>query len=136
MVVLTGKEIVAATGAATGVVTLSVVATLQLSGEGGAGGEAADRVIDPSRYAYQMSDAIFSCRDEIGKSIPYKVRNINVDSHSSRYEELENTNLVFMELEVLEKPGSFYSKYSYDARIVCGVSAASNEVTRFKVIKS
>ena len=132
---LTGKEIVAASGAAVGVVVLSVAATLQLSGGAGTGGQVLEGEADSNRYAYQMSDAIFSCRDQIGQSIPYKVRNINVDSHSSRYEVDENTHLVFMELEVLEKPGSFYSKYSYDAHIVCSVSAANNEVTNFKVIR-
>jgi len=134
---LSVTEAATALAAAGTIVATGVAATLYFSGEGGGGLlSGAGSSPDPGRYAYEMSDAVFSCRDQVVKSIPYKVRNMNIDSHSSRYDEEQNSNVVFIDLEVIERPGSFYSKYSYSAKVMCSVSAASNEVTSFKVRRS
>lgn len=128
------KEVVAASVAGSGVVVLAVVSTLYMAGDGGGSLlSSPGDTLNPERYAFEMSDAIFSCRDELAKSVPYKVRNIDIDSHSSRYEAGRNVNLVFLDLEVVERPGSFYTKYSYEAKVACSVSAASNEVISFKL---
>lgn len=134
---LSVTEIATALAASGTVVATGVAATLYFTGEGGAGLlSGAEVPLDPGRYAYEMSDAVFSCRDQVSKSIPYKVRNVNVDSHSSRYDDGQNSHVVFIDLEVVERPGSFYSKYSYGAKVMCNVSAASNEVTSFKLRRS
>lgn len=113
------------------VVTATVATTIYLSDATSLNTAKSDS--EGSNIRYELSDAFFTCRDQISKSIPYKVRNINIDSHSSRYEKQHNSHLVFIELEATERPGSFYSKYTYDAKILCRVSAANNEVTEFKV---
>jgi len=134
---LSVTEAVTALAAAGTVMAAGVAATLYFSGEGGSGLlSSANPPPNPERYAFEMSAAVFSCRDQVAKSIPYKVRNMNVDSHSSRYDEEQNSNVVFIDLEVVERPGSFYSKYSYSAKVMCSVSAASNEVTSFKLKRS
>ena len=134
---LSVTEAVTALAAAGTVVAAGVTATLYFAGAGGQGLlNGADLPPDPGRYMYEISDAVFSCRDQVSKSIPYKVRNMNVDSHSSRYDDRQNSHVVFIDLEVVERPGSFYSKYSYSAKVMCNVSAASNEVTSFKLRRS
>lgn len=84
---------------------------------------------------YELGDAFFTCRDQIAKAIPYRVRNVSVDSRSSRYDEERNNNIVFIDAEVVERPGSFHSKSNYQAKITCSVAAASNEVVGFNVRK-
>lgn len=125
-------------GASTTVVAVSVVGTLYFTNDIPA--------VDPlsvdrnapgnSRIAYDISDSFFPCRDHISKALPYKVRNVNVDSQSSRYDADDNSYLVFIDLEVMDRPGTFLTKYSYSAHISCRVSASNNEVTSFKVRKS
>lgn len=133
----TKAEVITSLVSGVGVVGVSVMATTFLAGGGGSGSDSRQTISDTStRHLYELSDAFFTCRDQLTKMIPYKVRNVSVDSHSSRYQGDDNTNMVFMDLEVVEKPGSFYSKSNYDARVLCQVSAANNEVTNFKVTRS
>lgn len=132
----TKAEIITSLVSGAGVVGVSVMATTFLAGGGGAGNLATvAEARGESRHLYELSDAFFTCRDQAAKAVPYKVRNVNIDSHSSRYQADSNTNMVFMSLEVIEKPGSFYSKSNYEATILCQVSAANNEVTRFRITR-
>jgi hypothetical protein len=129
------KEILTVFAAASTVIGASVATTLYVT-------NSSTEEIDAKagngsgRIAYNLSDAFFPCRDHIQKAIPYKLRHVTVDSRSSRYDEKDNAHVVYVDLEVIEKPGSFYSKYSYSAQAVCTVSAASNEITAFTVRKS
>jgi hypothetical protein len=118
------------------VVTLTVTLTTTMYLPDSASFNTANSLSGESNFRYELSDAYFTCRDQINKAIPYKVRNINIDSHSSRHEENNNSHLVYIDLEITDRTGSFYSKYTYDAKILCRVSAASNEVTEFKVSRS
>lgn len=110
----------------------SIVGTVYLAGD--SNGEApTERVATAVRH--DLGDAFFTCRDQIAKAIPYRVRNVSVDSRSSRYDEQGNNNIVFIDAEVVERPGSFHSKSNYQAKITCSVAAANNEVVGFKVRK-
>ena len=125
-------------GASTTVVAVSVVGTLYFSNESANIDSlfSTKQEYSESRVAYDISDSFFPCRDHIAKALPYKVRNVSVDSLSSRYEAADNTYLVFIDLEVMDRPGTFLSKYSYGAHIACRVSASDNEVTSFTVRKA
>jgi|GEM_PF-1237689 len=122
-------------GASSTVVAVSVVGTLYFSNES----TSIDSLLgvkseyNEFRVAYDISDSFFPCRDHIAKALPYKVRNVSVDSLSSRYEASDNTYLVFIDLEVMDRPGTFLTKYSYGAHIACRVSASNNKVTSFSV---
>ncbi len=132
------SEAVTALAAGTTVVSATVVGTLYLSDEMPAieSPFSSQHESSSRRIAYDISDSFFPCRDHIAKALPYKVRNVNVDSLSSRYEEDDNTYLVFIDLEVMDRPGTFLTKHSYGAHISCRVSAANNEVTSFHVRKA
>jgi hypothetical protein len=132
------SEAVTALGASGAVVSATVVGTLYFSNEMPAieSPFSSDSKVNSRRVAFDISDSFFPCRDHISKALPYKVRNVNVDSLSSRYEEGDNTYLVFIDLEVMDRPGTFLSKHSYGAHIACRVSAANNEVTSFQVRKA
>lgn len=110
----------------------SIVGTVYLAGDG-SGEVAYEGAAATARH--DLGDAFFTCRDQIAKAIPYRVRNVSVDSRSSRYDEQRNNNVVFIDAEVVERPGSFHSKSNYQARITCSVAAANNEVVGFKVRK-
>lgn len=129
------NEILTVFAAASTVIGASVATTVYLT-DSSTDQATPKTAIEGTRHAYNLSDAFFPCRDHIQKAIPYKVRHVSVDSRSSRYEEKDNTHVVYVDLEVIEKPGAFYSKYSYSAQAVCTVSAASNEITAFRVSKS
>ncbi len=129
------NEILTVFAAASTVIGASVATTLYLT-DSSTDKATPKTAIEGTRHAYNLSDAFFPCRDHIQKAIPYKVRHVSFDSRSSRYEEKDNTHVVYVDLEVIEKPGAFYSKYSYSAQAVCTVSAASNEITAFRVSKS
>jgi hypothetical protein len=125
-------EIATAAGAMATVVGISVAATVYFA-EGSDIGASIDPIANgPHRYV--ISDAYYLCRDHIDSSVPYKVRNIQVDSHSSRYDENRNDNLVFIDLELLEQAEEPIGA-ARDAQIVCRVSAASNEIKSFQVNK-
>ncbi|GAA5316537.1 MAG: hypothetical protein AseanaTS_17410 [Candidatus Pelagadaptatus aseana] len=133
---MTRAELITTLISGVGVVSMTVMATLYWAGE--AGRSTSNNIVVGAiseRQLYELSDAFFTCRDQIGQAVPYKVRNINVDSHSSRYQQDKNAHFVVIDLEVVEKPGSFYSKSNYDAKIYCQVSAASNEVTSFRMTR-
>ena len=133
---MTRAELLTTLVSGVGVVSMTVMSTLYWAGECGRSSVNTEVVGALSeRQLYELSDAFFTCRDQIGQAVPYKVRNINVDSHSSRYQQKNNSHFVVMDLEVIEKPGSFYSKSNYDAKIYCQVSAASNEVTSFRMTR-
>ena len=131
----TKAEIITSLVSGAGVVGMSVMATTFWatgSSQSSVNQASSD---SESRQLYELSDAFFTCRDQVAKAVPYKVRNVNIDSHSSRYQADKNTNMVFMDLEVVEKPRSFYSKSNYEAKILCQVSAANNEVTSFRITR-
>lgn len=131
-------EIITAVGAGTSVVAVSIAFTVYFSGNARNSTQQilnAESLYGEGSRSFDISDAFFPCRDHIASAIPYKARNINIDSRSSRYNEQDNSHLVFIDLEVMDRPGTFYSKYSYNAHVVCRVSAASNEITSFKVLK-
>ena len=135
---LSTSEILTTLGASTTVVAASVVGTLYFSNEMPSVGMTSPDSLgaEKNRVAYDISDSFFPCRDRIKKALPYKVRNVSVDSLSSRYETESNTYLVFIDLEVMDRPGTFLSQYSYAANISCRVSASNNEVTSFRVRKT
>ncbi len=129
---LSSAEIITVAISSVVVTGASIVGTVYLAGdevERGSHGSASQAV------RYELSDAFFTCRDQIAKAIPYRVRNVSVDSRSSRYDEQQNNNIVFIDAEVVERPGSFHSKSNYQAKITCSVAAASNEVVGFNVRK-
>lgn len=114
------------------VVGASIGATVYMAGyEGGA----QDRGASTSRGAYELSDAFFTCRDKVSQAIPYKIRNLNVDSRSSRFDADDKALVVFLDLEVIERPGAFYSKHNYAAKVTCSVSSETNQVLGFNVRK-
>ena len=132
------SELITVLGVGTSVVALTIGATLYLSGETGNSIQqlsSSDSPFGEGSHRFDIGDAFFPCRDHLSNAIPYKLRNINVDSHSSRYDEQDNSHVVFIDLEVMDRPGAFYSKYSHSAHVVCRVSAANNEITSFKVRK-
>jgi len=119
---------VAISGAA--VVGASVVGTVYVTGESRNSHAERPALVGA---AYDLSDAFFTCRDQVSKAVPYRVRNLSVDSRSSRFDEVANNHVVFMDMEVIERPGSFHSKHNYSAKVTCNVAAASNEVVGFNV---
>lgn len=133
---LTKAEWLTAAVSAAGVVSMTVMATIFWSN----GGTAPTMTVagespQTGRQLFEMSDAYFTCRDQISRVVPYRVRNINIDSHSSRYQESENSNFVVIELEVADESGGAFAKTSYDARVLCQVSAANNEIRRFRLTR-
>jgi hypothetical protein len=125
-------EIATAAGAMATVVGISVAATVYF-----AEGSDLEPSFDPAvsgPHRYVISDAYYLCRDHIDSAVPYQVRNIHVDSHSSRYDENRNDNLVFIDLELVERVGETLGS-ARNAQIVCRVSAASNEISSFQVNK-
>ena len=132
---LSVAEIVATAGAMITVVSVSVAATVYFSDGTSSDRELTDAEregMGPRRYV--ISDAYYLCRDHIDTAVPYGLRNINVDSHSSRYDEDRNDNLVFIDLQLLEGDGEF-NQPGQDAQIVCRVSAANNEIKSFQLTK-
>lgn len=126
-------EIVTAAGAMVAVVGISVAATVYVAEDGDVTGESENvnsEVNAPHRYV--ISDAYYLCRDHIDTTVSQQVRNINVDSHSSRYDEGRNDNLVFIDLELIERQGGS-SGLARAAKVVCRVSAANNEIKSFHV---
>ena len=127
---LSTAEIVTVALSGVAVVGASVVGTVYLAGGGEAPSESGAAF---NRASYDMSDAFFTCRDQVAEAVPYRVRNLSVDTRSSRFDEVSNNHIVFMDMEVIERPGSFQSKHNYSAKVTCNVAAASNEVVGFKV---
>lgn len=122
----TFAEIATAVGAVMTVVGVSVGATYYIAEGGNASADDVQQVAGPHRYV--ISDAYYQCRDHIDTAISQKVRNINVDSHSSRYDQDRNDNVVFIDLELLRDATS-----GENAKVVCRVSAADNEIKSFQV---
>ena len=127
-------EIAAAAGAMASVVGISIAATTYFA-EGRSAEFSADPEIISGPHRYVISDAYYLCRDHIDSAVPGNVRNIQVDSHSSRYDENRNDNVIFINLELLERGGQSFDS-AQDAQIVCRVSAADNEIKSFQVNKS
>ncbi len=113
------------------VVGASVVGTVYMAADDGP--TRAAGVVKEGVARTDISDAFFVCSDQVAKAVPYRVRNLSVDDRSSRYDAAANNHVVFMDMEVIERPGSFHSKHNYPARVTCSVSAASNQVVGFKV---
>ncbi len=126
------SEVLTVLSAGVSVVAVSVTSTLYL---GRADSGELELAAESVRRAYDISDAYFPCRDQISRAIPYHVRNINIDSRSSHYDERDNNHVVFVGVEVMDSGPSVY-RQSYDAQIVCRVSAANNEISSFKVKKA
>ena len=127
---LSTAEIVTVAISGAAVVGASVVGTVFLAGEGASQAQSS---VGFSRSSYDLSDAFFTCRDQVSSAVPYRIRNLSVDTRSSRFDEPSNNHVVFMDMEVIERPGSFHSKHNYAAKVTCNVSVASNEVVGFKV---
>ncbi len=131
------SELLTLLGAGVSVMGLALAATLYVGGPpfkvSVGQQEQKQQVISEKRRAFDLSDSFFSCREHIPNSIPFKVRNIDVDTRSSRYDEKHNAYVVFIDLEVREKSRDFYNKHSYQAKIICRVSAADNQILSFKV---
>ena len=129
-------EIATAAGTIIGVVGISVAATMYVAGDGsGFGGNSSiEPVVENEAHRYVISDAYYLCRDHIDTAITQQVRNINVDSHSSRYDADRNDNVVFINLELIERVGEAFGS-AQDAQIVCRVSAADNAIKTFQVNK-
>ena len=108
------------------VVGVSVGATYYMAEGSNAAVTEVEQNIGPHRYV--ISDAYYQCRDHIDTAITQKVRNINVDSHSSRYDQNRNDNVVFIDLELLADVN-----VGEEAKIVCRVSAADNEIKSFQI---
>ena len=123
-------EFATAVGAMVTVVGISVAATVYLAEGDGTQLAATDSDAATGSHRYVISDAYYLCRDHIDTAVPYDVRNIQVDSHSSRYDENRNDNVVFIDLELLQKANQGPARA---AQIVCRVSAASNEIRSFQV---
>ena len=132
------SEIVTAAATCVSVVALSVGATLYVTGDSSnSQGErlvSVDEQSVVSRRRYDIGDAYFPCRDHIQSQIPQTVRNVNVDSHSSRYDDLRNDNVVFIDLELIEGEAGAMRQVK-GAQVVCRVSAANNEITAFQLRK-
>ncbi len=129
------SELATAIVAGVGVVAISVGATVYVAGEGDASQAslAGATGVSSGSYRFEMGDAYFPCRDHIREAVPYRVQNVNVDSHSSRYDDKNNDNVVYIDLELVGASGEMVSRSTQDAQIVCRVSAASNEITSFQL---
>lgn len=126
------SEVLTALAAGVSVIALSVGATLYVTKDSDSSAidsevPVAESVATTRRYG--IGDAYFPCRDRIQVDVNQKVRNVNVDSHSSRYDDLRNDNVVFIDLQLLGESTSD----AEDAQIVCRVSASSNEITAFQL---
>ncbi len=130
-------EIATAVTAMVTVVGVSVAATVYFSDGSDTSSipTTADR--DTSgQHRYVISDAYYLCRDHIATAVNNTVRNINVDSHSSRYDQASNDNLVFIDVQILEDEGAGQFGSAKNAKVECRVSASSNEIRSFQVRKS
>jgi len=130
----TVAEIATAAGAVISVVGISVVATVYFAGEGGANNPPINLEEASASHRYVISDAYYLCRDHLDSAVNQQVRNIHVDSHSSRYDANRNHNVVFINLELVERIGETFGA-ARDAQVVCRVSAADNEIKSFQVNK-
>ena len=129
-------EIATAITAMVTVVGVSVAATVYFSD----GSSSTTELTEAERAAngphrYVISDAYYLCRDHIDTAVSQKVRNINVDSHSSHYDENRNDNIIFIDLQLLDEKGEGRQAAAEDATIECRVSAADNEIKAFQVRK-
>jgi hypothetical protein len=128
------SDIVTAVIAGVSVVGLSIGTTLYITSDDSKTSSAsASAVIEQHDQIrrYGIGDAYFPCRDRIQDDIQTPVRNVNVDSHSSRYDDLRNDNVVFIDLQLVDQG----AKDAKDAKIVCRVSATNNEITAFQLRK-
>ena len=125
-------EIVTVAVSCCAVVGATVAGTLYATGQLGS-----NTVSEPDwvkgKVAYELGDAFFTCRDHVPEVIPHKVRNLVVDTHSSRFNEKTKSNIVFMDADIIERPGSFNSRSNYRAKITCDVSVVNNEIKAFNV---
>ena len=128
---LSVAEIATAAAAMATVVGVSVAATIYFAEDSDAT-SATLPIAESGPHRYVISDAYYLCRDHISTAVSSDVRNIHVDSHSSRYDEGRNDNLVFIDLEVMDRADPAAAQA---AKIVCRVSAADNEIKSFQVNK-
>lgn len=131
------SEIITAIATGVSVVALSVGATLYVTSDSSENDATqAGNTLELAQASvrrYDIGDAYFPCRDHIQAEISQPVRNVNVDSHSSRYDELRNDNVVFIDLQLAD--ASAPTREAKDAQVVCRVSAANNEITAFQLRK-
>lgn len=127
------SEILTAVAAGTSVVALAIGATLFITSDSSSTSTVAyqEQAVEAS-HRFGIGDAYFPCRDRIRSDVELPVRNVNVDSHSSRYDTLRNDNVVYIDLQL---PGNTLAD-TEGAKIVCRVSAASNEITAFQLRRS
>lgn len=128
---LSATELITVTLSGAAVVSASVIGTVYMAAENDSTRPAG--AVQESGLHTDIGDAFFACTDQVAKVVPYRVRNLSVDDRSSRYDATANNHVVFLDMEVIERPGSFHNKHNYSAKVTCSVSAASNQVVGFKV---
>lgn len=129
----TFAEITTAVVAMASVVGISVGATVYF-GEGESTSNEVPEITEIGPHRYVISDAYYACRDELDERLSQEVRNIHVDSHSSRYDTSRNLNEVYIELDLIDRNGGG-AESTESAKILCTVSAASNEIRSFDISK-
>lgn len=81
---------------------------------------------------YELWDAFQVCKDIMQKEDSYRLVNTHMDAHSSHYDETSNTNEIYIDADVFPIEKGKTKTYTKTLRVICMVSAKTNEVKTFK----